>query len=42
VILGTDPLVEQIADGQAKVEGDDQALIGLLDDSEFWFNIVTP
>ena len=45
VILGTAPLADQIADGRAQVEGDEQALhdfVGLLDDFEFWFNIVTP
>ncbi|MCB0830400.1 MAG: MBL fold metallo-hydrolase [Solirubrobacterales bacterium] len=45
VILGTAPLTDQIADGRAKIEGDEEALhdlIGLLDDFEFWFNIVTP
>jgi alkyl sulfatase BDS1-like metallo-beta-lactamase superfamily hydrolase len=45
VILGTAPLVEQIAGGRAKVEGDEQVLhefVGLLDDFAFWFNIVTP
>jgi alkyl sulfatase BDS1-like metallo-beta-lactamase superfamily hydrolase len=45
VILGAAPLPEQIADGRAKVGGDEQALhefVGLLDDFAFWFNIVTP
>jgi alkyl sulfatase BDS1-like metallo-beta-lactamase superfamily hydrolase len=45
VILGTAPIADQIADGRAKLKGDDQALrdfIGLLDDFEFWFNIATP
>jgi alkyl sulfatase BDS1-like metallo-beta-lactamase superfamily hydrolase len=45
VILGAAPLPEQIAGGRASVEGDEQVLhefIGLLDDFEFWFNIVTP
>ena len=44
VILGT-PLAEQIQDGRAKLDGDAQALqdlVGLLDEFEFWFNIVTP
>ena len=45
VILGTDPLVDQIGDGRATVEGDEaklHELIDLLDEFEFWFNIVTP
>jgi linear primary-alkylsulfatase len=45
VILGTASLTDQLADGRAKIEGDEQALhdlIELLDDFEFWFNIVTP
>lgn len=45
VILGTAPLVDQIDDGRASIDGDAQALhdlIDLLDEFEFWFNIVTP
>ena len=45
VILGTARLADQIADGRAKLDGDEQILhefVGLLDDFEFWFNIVTP
>ncbi len=45
VILGTAPLADQIADGRAKLDGDQQILhdfVALLDDFEFWFNIVTP
>ena len=45
VILGTAPLLDQIADGRASVDGDERALhdlIDLLDEFEFWFNIVTP
>lgn len=45
VILGTAPLLDQIADGRASVAGDEEALhelIGLLDEFGFWFNIVTP
>jgi alkyl sulfatase BDS1-like metallo-beta-lactamase superfamily hydrolase len=45
VILGTAPLADQVADGRARLDGDEQVLhdfIALLDDCEFWFNIVTP
>jgi alkyl sulfatase BDS1-like metallo-beta-lactamase superfamily hydrolase len=45
VILGVAPLTDQIADGRASVEGDEWALhdfVALLDDFEFWFDIVTP
>jgi alkyl sulfatase BDS1-like metallo-beta-lactamase superfamily hydrolase len=45
VILGVTPLADQIADGRATVDGDEQALhdfIALLDDFEFWFDIATP
>ena len=41
VILG----IADIQDGRAKLDGDTQALqdlVGLLDEFEFWFNIVTP
>ncbi|MCB0828580.1 MAG: MBL fold metallo-hydrolase [Solirubrobacterales bacterium] len=45
VILGSAPLTEQLADGRARIEGDEAALhdlIDLLDEFEFWFNIATP
>jgi alkyl sulfatase BDS1-like metallo-beta-lactamase superfamily hydrolase len=45
VILGTATLADQITAGAAKVDGDAQPLrdfIALLDNFEFWFNIVTP
>ena len=45
IILGTAPITDQIADGRATVDGDEQALhdfIALLDDFDFWFDIVTP
>ncbi|HEY1853657.1 MAG TPA: alkyl sulfatase dimerization domain-containing protein [Solirubrobacterales bacterium] len=45
VILKTASLEELLADGPAEVEGDAAALHGLLrllDEFEFWFNIVTP
>jgi alkyl sulfatase BDS1-like metallo-beta-lactamase superfamily hydrolase len=45
VILGQAKLAELIDAGTANVEGDPQAfhdLIDLLDEFEFWFNIVTP
>jgi alkyl sulfatase BDS1-like metallo-beta-lactamase superfamily hydrolase len=45
VILGTAELEGLIGDGTAKIDGDAQALqhiLGLLDEFEFWFNIVTP
>ncbi len=45
VILGAAPLTGQIADGRAQLDGDEQVLhdfVALLDDFEFWFNIVTP
>jgi alkyl sulfatase BDS1-like metallo-beta-lactamase superfamily hydrolase len=45
VILGTAQLPDQIADGRAKLSGDERVLhdfVGLLDDFKFWFNIVTP
>jgi alkyl sulfatase BDS1-like metallo-beta-lactamase superfamily hydrolase len=45
VILGTAEIAEQIQAGRAKLEGDAQALrdlVELLDEFEFWFNIVTP
>jgi alkyl sulfatase BDS1-like metallo-beta-lactamase superfamily hydrolase len=45
VILGAAPLTDQIADGRAKIGGDERALhdfVSPLDEFEFWFNIVTP
>jgi len=45
VILGQTTLADQISDGSAKIEGDENALhefIELLDTFDFWFNIVTP
>ncbi len=45
VILGTAKLVDQIQDERAELDGDPQALhdlVDLLDEFEFWFNIVTP
>ncbi|MBS1678812.1 MAG: MBL fold metallo-hydrolase [Actinobacteria bacterium] len=45
VILGAAKLDDLLADGTAKIDGDAQALhdlLGLLDEFEFWFNIVTP
>ena len=45
VIAGTSALADLIAAGRAKVVGDEAALhdfIGLLDEFEFWFDIVTP
>jgi alkyl sulfatase BDS1-like metallo-beta-lactamase superfamily hydrolase len=45
VILKEASLEDLLSAGTAKVDGDAQALhdlLGLLDDFEFWFNIVTP
>lgn len=45
VILGTTDFEALIAAGTAKVDGDAQPLhdlLAMLDDFEFWFNIVTP
>jgi alkyl sulfatase BDS1-like metallo-beta-lactamase superfamily hydrolase len=45
VILKEASLEELLSAGTAKVDGDAQALhdlLGLLDEFEFWFNIVTP
>ncbi len=45
VILGQASLADQIADGTAQLQGDQDALhqfVSLLDTFEFWFNIVTP
>jgi alkyl sulfatase BDS1-like metallo-beta-lactamase superfamily hydrolase len=45
VILGTATVEGLIAVGEASIEGDPAALhdlIGLLDDFDFWFNIISP
>ena len=45
VILGTADIAAQIQAGRATLDGDPQALrdlVDLLDEFEFWFNIVTP
>jgi len=45
IILGSSTLVKKVAEGKAKVEGNQDKLkefLGLLDPFEFWFNIVTP
>jgi alkyl sulfatase BDS1-like metallo-beta-lactamase superfamily hydrolase len=45
VILGVAPMPDQISRGTATVDGDAQALhdfVALLDEFEFWFDIVTP
>ena len=45
VILGTATVADQVQAGRAKLDGDEQALHGLvelLDEFEFWFNIATP
>ncbi|MFN8151689.1 MAG: alkyl sulfatase dimerization domain-containing protein [Solirubrobacterales bacterium] len=45
VMLGISSLPDLIGAGEAKLDGDPQALvefIGLLDEFEFWFDIVTP
>jgi alkyl sulfatase BDS1-like metallo-beta-lactamase superfamily hydrolase len=45
VILKAATLEELLGDGTARIEGDPAALhdlLGLLDDFDFWFNIVTP
>ncbi len=45
MILGTADIAQQIQAGRAKLEGDAQALrdlVDLLDEFEFWFDIVTP
>ena len=45
IILGTATLDEKIAAGEVEVGGSRVAVtefVGLLDDFEFWFNIVTP
>lgn len=45
VILGTEKIEQKIESGAATLEGDAQALsdlVGLLDEFEFWFDIVTP
>ena len=45
VILGKTKLADLLKDGKAEIDGDEQALhdlLDLLDEFEFWFNIVTP
>jgi Alkyl sulfatase C-terminal len=45
VILGTTRLLDHLESGRARVDGGPQPLhelIDLVDDFEFWFNIVTP
>ena len=45
VILGKVSFAEQIDSGEITIDGDGEAFtefLGLLDDFEFWFNIVTP
>lgn len=44
VMLGTSTLEKQVVEGKAKLTGDPKKLsefVGLLDNFEFWFNIVT-
>lgn len=45
VITGTATLADLAADNQAKSEGDESAVhdfVDLLDEFQFWFNILTP
>lgn len=45
VVLGEATLADKLATGEVRVEGDAAVLgefLGLLDNFEFWFNIVTP
>jgi len=45
VMLGTSTMEKQVVEGKAKLTGDPKKLsefVGLLDNFEFWFNIVTP
>jgi alkyl sulfatase BDS1-like metallo-beta-lactamase superfamily hydrolase len=45
IALGEARLVDKLAAGEAKVEGSQEKLIeflSLMDNFEFWFNIVTP
>lgn len=45
VQLGNITLEKAIADGQIKLDGNPQVLkdfVGMLDNFNFWFNIVTP
>ena len=45
VILGTAKVLDLVAAGQASIDGDVDALhrfVDLLDEFDFWFNIVTP
>ena len=44
VMLGTSTMEKQVVEGKAKLTGDPKKLsefVGLLDNFEFWFNIVT-
>jgi alkyl sulfatase BDS1-like metallo-beta-lactamase superfamily hydrolase len=45
VVLQETTLADEVASGGVRIEGDAAAFedfLGLLDDFEFWFNIVTP
>src|SRR5690606_22222127 len=45
IILGESSLAKAITAGDVKIDGDPkklEELVGLLDNFEFWFNIVTP
>ena len=45
ILLGQETATEKLGTGEAVIEGDPTKLsefIGLPDDFEFWFNIVTP
>ena len=45
VMLGISTMEKQVVEGKAKLTGDPKKLsefVGLLDNFEFWFNIVTP
>jgi alkyl sulfatase BDS1-like metallo-beta-lactamase superfamily hydrolase len=45
VLMGAATLQDKLASGEVKVEGDSGKLgelMVLLDDFEFWFNVVTP
>lgn len=45
VVLGEATLVDKLAAGEAKIEGSQEKLVeflSLMDNFEFWFNIVTP
>jgi len=44
-VLGETTLAEKLASGEVRIEGDAGKLaefLGLMDNFEFWFNIVTP